>query len=235
VRDSAGSLYGTTAVGGDIPFAAGTVFKIDRATGAETVLHNFANIPDGAFPSCRLLIDSEGNLYGTTEIGGAGGIGSLFKLDPSGNETILYSFGTSSNTDGISPVSGVIRDSDGNFYGTTAAGGSYGFGTIYKIDANGNEVLLHSFDGINGGNPYASLVRDPSGNLYGTTYLGSPYNAGIVFKLDPAGTFTVLHTFTGPEGSGAYADVILDKNGTLYGTTVYGGDFGYGVVYKLTP
>jgi uncharacterized repeat protein (TIGR03803 family) len=235
VRDAAGSLYGTTSVGGDIPYGAGTVFKIDRNTGAETVLHNFANIPDGAFPSCRLLIDSAGNLYGTTEIGGALGGGSVFKLDSSGDETILYSFGTSSNTDGTSPVSGVIRDSDGNFYGTTAAGGSYDYGTIYKIDANGNEVLLHSFDGTNGGNPYAGLVRDLSGNLYGTTYLGSSYNAGVLFKLDPAGAFTILHTFTGPEGSGAYDGAILDKSGNLYGTTVYGGDYGYGVVYKLTP
>ena len=235
VRDDAGSLYGTTSVGGNIPFGAGTVFKIDHNTGLETVLHSFADIPDGAFPSDRLLIDSAGNLYGTTEIGGSLGGGSVFKLDPSGEETILYSFGTSSNPDGTSPVSGVIRDSDGNFYGTTAVGGSYGFGTIYQIDASGNEVLLHNFDGINGANPYAGLVRDLSGNLYGTTYLGSPYNGGVVFKLDSAGTFTILHTFTGPEGSGAYSDVILDKSGTLYGTTVYGGDFGYGVVYKLTP
>src|SRR5690349_15503494 len=103
VRDAAGSLYGTTAAGGDVPYGAATVFKIDRATGGETILHSFANVPHGFSPSDRLVLDSDGNLYGTTGGGGAGG-GTVFKLDPSGNETILYNFGESSGQDGQGPA-----------------------------------------------------------------------------------------------------------------------------------
>jgi uncharacterized repeat protein (TIGR03803 family) len=150
--------------------------------------------------------------------------------------TILYNFGESSGQDGQGPASGLVRDPSGTFYGTTDFGGTTGNGTIFSLDPNGQETILHNFDGTGGRSPIADLARDSLGNLYGTTFQGGQQTeGGVAFKLDSTGAFTILHTFLGPEGYGAYGGVILDKSGNLYGTTVYGGDFGYGVVYKLTP
>jgi uncharacterized repeat protein (TIGR03803 family) len=128
IRDAAGNFYGTTAFGG--PTANGVVFKLD-ATGTETILHSFTGGTDGGFPYAGLVRDTAGNLYGTTQSGGASGWGVVFKLDASGTETVLYSF--TGGTDGGLPYGDLIRDGAGNLYGTTNVGGASNFGVVFKV------------------------------------------------------------------------------------------------------
>jgi uncharacterized repeat protein (TIGR03803 family) len=188
VRDANGSLYGTTAEGGASD--VGTVFKLDKA-GKETVLYSFTGTGgDGSYPIAGLLRDAAGNLHGTTETGGASGDGTVFMLDKTGKETVLYSFLGTGFADGAEPEAGLARDSKGNLYGTTSAGGSSGFGTVFKVGKNGKETVLHSFAYFDGAVPFAGLLRDANGNLYGTTeyggtYGGGPYGKGTVFELIP--------------------------------------------------
>ncbi|MGC9948411.1 MAG: choice-of-anchor tandem repeat GloVer-containing protein [Bryobacteraceae bacterium] len=229
VRDPAGNLYGTTQYGGAT--GAGVVYKLDPA-GRETVLHSFTGSPDGAYPTAGVIRDSAGNLYGATPWGGASGGGVVYKVDPSGQETVLYSFNAVAG--GFSPYSGVIEDPDGNLYGTTCCGGS-GEGVVYKLDPSGQETVLYNFvGGSQAGSPTPDLTRDGAGNLYGTTNYDGPGNGGVVFKLDTAGNFAILYSFTGgADGGFPEARVILDAAGNLYGTTTAGGVDGHGVVYKL--
>jgi uncharacterized repeat protein (TIGR03803 family) len=236
VRDKAGNLYGTTTAGG--ANGSGTVFKLSP-TGTETVLHSFTlDGKDGVFPHAGLVLDKTGNLYGTTSFGGASSYGTVFKVTPSGAETVLYSF--KGGTDGCSPfTAGVVLGKKGVLYGTTSGCGANAVGTVFKLTPTGVETVLHSFavDGKDGFNPYAGLVLDKTtGNLYGTTYYGGASGFGTVFKLTPTGTETVLHSFAndGTDGYHPWASLVLDKTGNLYGTTVYGGTGGVGTVFKLT-
>jgi uncharacterized repeat protein (TIGR03803 family) len=149
---------------------------------------------------------------------------------------VLHTF--TGGLDGGGPHAGVIRDSAGNLYGTTAGGGTSNKGVVYKIDAAGNLNTLHSFAGPDGAQPAAGVIRDSSGNLYGTTANGGTRGAGVIFQLDPAGNLTVLHSFTESDGANPYASLIRDPQGSLYGTTHDGGTncstgFGCGVVFKL--
>jgi uncharacterized repeat protein (TIGR03803 family) len=228
-----GSLYGTASGGG--ASGAGVVFKIDKS-GNETVLYSFTGGADGGVPYGGLIRDWKGNLYGTTNGGGASGAGVVFKVDKSGNETVLYSF--TGGSDGGFPIAGVIRDSTGNFYGTTNGGGASGAGVVFKIDISGNETVLYSFTGgSDGGFPlWVVLVRDSDGNLYGTTGGGGTSGAGVVFKVNAAGQETVLHSFTGgADGGTPYAGVIFGPEGKLYGTTAFGGQTNAGVVFEIKP
>jgi uncharacterized repeat protein (TIGR03803 family) len=186
--DKAGNLFGTTSYGGDgtcqsvPPLGCGTVFKLDTS-GHETVLHSFAVDPmDGAYPYAGLIMGKAGNLYGTTQYGGTGtcgsapqsGCGTVFKLDTSGNETVLHSF---TGGDGAVPFAALIADRVGSLYGTTFYGGTFGFGTVFKLDTSGNLTVLHSFTGTpppgfegppsDGGEPRAPLIMDERGSLYG--------------------------------------------------------------------
>jgi uncharacterized repeat protein (TIGR03803 family) len=236
VRDKAGNLYGTTLDGG-VP-GVGTVFKLD-ATGHETVLHSFTGSPDGANPLAGLILDAGGNLYGTTDVGGAKAAGTVFEVDTSGKETVLYSF--TGGADVGEPWGGVIRDKAGNLYGTTFGGGTSGSGTVFKIAPNGTETVLYSFaGGTDGQFPAAGVIMDGAGNLYGTTkYGGDPsacngFGCGTVFKLARNGTETVLYSFSGgADGNAPLAGVIRDAGGNLYGTTNVGGSLGFGTVFKL--
>lgn len=222
VRDSAGNLYGTTYQGGAVRH--GIVYKIDT-TGQETILYSFTGGDDGANPEAGVILDSAGNLYGTTRGGGPGRAGVVFKLDPTGYETVLYSF--TGKDDGGGPEAGVVRDPAGNLYGTTRAGGTSGCGVVYKVDAAGHQTVLYKFAGPDGCQPSAGVVLDSAGNLYGTT----PTN---VYKLDAAGHETILHTFTGgADGGDAIAGVTRDAAGNLYGAADLGGAGGAGVVYKV--
>jgi uncharacterized repeat protein (TIGR03803 family) len=233
VRDPSGNLYGMSESGGT--GGAGTVFKLDTR-GQETVLYSFTGSTDGGFPQAGLVLDTKGNLYGATSGGGSSSYaGTVFKVDSTGTETVLYTFTGSS--DGGTPQSGLIRDSRGNLYGTTSAGGAIGYGTVFKINAQGQETVLHSFGGgSDGAAPSeSSLVRDSAGNLYGTTPQGGFTDFGIVFKIDPKGNETVLHTFSGSDGKIPYGTLVIDKAGNLYGTTYEGGAYGGGVVFKIAP
>lgn len=207
---------------------------------ALTVLHTFASGTDGASPS-ELNEDSEGNLYGITSLGGASNLGKVFKLDPTGKQSMLYSF--AGGTDGANPSS-LMRDGSGNLYGTTAAGGAFGFGTIFSLDATGKESVLYSFPGGAGGANPGSVIRDGEGNLYGISS-GGTSNAGMVFKLSASGQASVLYSFpsSGLQGSPVAAALTLDSQGNLYGTTsglsgacIFQGRLGTcGTVYKLDP
>jgi uncharacterized repeat protein (TIGR03803 family) len=250
ISDSSGNLYGTTRSGGDSD--VGTVFKL-APTGSggytESVLHAFTGSSDGANPVGRLLMDSQGNLYGTTEFGGSNNTGTVFKLSPSGGgytESILYSFAAGS--DGANPVACLIMDTTGNLYGTTAYGGGSSInsnGTVFKLAPNGSggytESVLYRFTGgSDGANPFGGLIMDTAGNLYGTTYYGGgSQNDGDVFKLAPNGsggyTESVLYSFTGGDGANSLADLMLDTGGNLYGTTQSGGSNNSGTVFMLSP
>ena len=232
VQDSSGNLYGTTISGG--ASQSGIVFKVDPR-GKETVFYSFTGGTDGGNPQAGLVMDSEGNFYGTTGSGGAGFSGTVFKLDPSGAESVLYAF--TGGTDGGSPAAGLILDSAGNLYGTTQFGGAFGFGTVFDVTPNGTETVLYSFTGgADGSSPqFANLVRDEAGNLYGTTPSGGAHYVGVVFKVDAMGVETVLHTFHHVDGSWPGGTLALDSKGNLYGTTFYGGTHGGGVVFKIAP
>ena len=240
VRDSAGSLYGTTFAGGTNNF--GMVFRV-APNGKEKVLYSFPGGANGFSPVAGLVRDAAGNLYGTTEGGGTTAGGIVFKLDVSGTETVLYTF--TGGTDGGGPEAGLIRDTQGNLYGTTVGGGAATCrcGTVFKLDTAGTETVLHSFDGTDGSNPVAGLVRDAEGNFYGTASAGGALGFGTVFKLDTAGVLTVLYSFAG-QADGAYpkAGSVLDAAGNLYGTASQGGNrrgncrtSGCGVVFEITP
>ena len=238
VVDAAGNLYGTTAAGGSSN--AGTVFKIDPA-GTETVLYSFTGGADGKAPYAGLVLDPSGNLYGTTQLGGASHSGTAFKLNTAGTETVLHSF--TGGADGKIPYAPLIRDSSGNLYGTTTTGGADGYGTVFKLDTAGTLTVVYPFKGgADGGFPIGGLVRDNAGNLYGTTNDGGIPNAcflgyvgcGVVFKLDTSGKETVLYTFTGgADGGESEAGLTFDTTGNLYGTTTAGGTSDSGVVFKL--
>ncbi|HXM41986.1 MAG TPA: choice-of-anchor tandem repeat GloVer-containing protein [Bryobacteraceae bacterium] len=226
-RDSAGNLYGTTYNGGAA--SAGVVFKLDTA-GLETVLYNFTGGADGGHPMAGVILDSVGNLYGTTNLGGAADAGAVYTLGTAGSETVLYGF--PAGPDGTSPYAGVI-DSAGNLYGATYYGGAYGKGIVYKLDANAHETVLYTFTGgSDGGNP-AGVIRDSAGNLYGTTWSGGLNGDGTVYKIDTSGQQTVLHSFGGFDGASPDAGVILDSAGNLYGATPTGGTGFAGTVYML--
>jgi len=241
VRDAQGNLYSTTWQGG--ASGVGTVFKVDN-TGTETVLYSFKYIGgDGGYPIAGVVRDARGNLYGTTERGGdlkcnnGLGCGTVYRVDTTGKETVLHSF--TGPGDGIVPNAGLVRDAQGNLYGATSSGGAYAYGTVFKVDTTGKETVLHSFSGTGGDGsyPYVSLVRDTQGNLYGTTAEGGRAYFGTVFKVDKKGKETVLHSFTGPprDGSDSQGSLVRDGQGILYGTTYYGGAYGFGTVFKLTP
>jgi len=234
VIDKSGNLYGTTTEGGTS--GLGTAFKLDAA-GTETVLHSFTGNPDGTYPEAGFVMDQAGNLYSTTYRGGSGecsyGCGTVFKLGPSGKETILYRF--TGGADGGGPIGGVIRDSNGNLYGTTSEEGAYGNGTVFKLDTTGTLTVLHTFnaDTGDGGGSHAGLAIDSEGNLYGTTWYGCRY--GWVFKVDTTGQEAILHCFSGAgwDGTRSGATLIFDGSGHLYGTTQYGGPHRHGNVFKL--
>ncbi len=220
IMDSAGNLYGTTSVGGTN--GDGTVFEISAA-GTESVLHSFVGgTTDGQQPIAGLIMDSAGNLYGTTSFGGENDDGTVFKISARGTESILYSF-KGGTTDGKVPDSGVIMDSAGNLYGTTSMGGANGDGTVFEIGAAGTESILHFFDGYptDGQLPWAGLIMDSAGNLYGTTTEGGDNDDGTVFKVDAAGTESILYSFKGgiSDGQGPFSSLIIDGFGNLYGTT----------------
>lgn len=203
-----------------------------------TILHSFRGGDDGITPYGDLLRDSAGNLYGTTSLGGPGncsvsGCGTIYKINVSGKETILYSF---HGSDGDSPLGGLIRDAAGNLYGT-AGGGASSDGIVFKLEPNGHLIVLHTFNGSDGRNPWSTLVRDVTGNFYGTTFFGGSSDDGVVFKLDSIGNETVLHSFKGTDGRSPIAGLARDSAGNLYGTTFAGGstscDGGCGVVFKI--
>jgi uncharacterized repeat protein (TIGR03803 family) len=214
------------------------VVVVAPSTQAQTfdVIYTFAGTPDGSYPSTGVVMDLAADLYGTTVNGGAFGLGTVYKVDKSGNETVLHSFSSAAGG-AVGPEAGVVRDAAGNLYGTTLFGGTYGLGTVYKLDKSGNETVLHSFSGVgsDGAYAYAGLVRDGKGGLYSTTYNGGDYGQGTIFKVSGKGVETIYSFKASGDGSAPYGALVADGKGNFYGTTWGGGAYGYGTVFKLNP
>jgi len=252
IFDKAGNLYGTTVYGGTN--GSGVMFELTPKGGGnwtETVLHNFGSGTDGTFPYGTLIFDAAGNLYGTTELGGLHGYGTVFEMMPKAKgvwkEKVLYNFNAGNGKDAGGPLAGVIFDGSGNLYGTSELGGVYSYGTVFalmpKAGGGWKEKVLHSFNsnGKDGNFPNAGLIVDKSGNLFGTTLEGGVSGLGAVFEVAPkAGggwKETVLHSFNsnGTDGYFPFASLIFDGSGNLYGATSVGGNQSGGTVFELTP
>jgi uncharacterized repeat protein (TIGR03803 family) len=262
---SDGYFYGTTYAGGVGGFGSpgsGTVFRIST-NGALTNLYSFSGGNDGANPSAGLVEGSDGYFYGTTSGGGTNGDGTVFQISASGALSALYSFGTVTNAtaqpvDGADPVAGLVKGSNGMFYGTTSGGGAYAsrfgqpLGTVFQIGTNGALTSLYSFNGVNDGAiPSAGLALGRDGNLYGTTSEGgtngpfygpSAGGYGTVFQASTNGALITLYDFgfttnsigALPGGVNPEAGLVQGSDGYFYGTTESGGTNGYGTVFKIS-
>ncbi len=232
------ALFGTTEGGGYF----GTTFAICNCPRREVVLHRFGVGTDGAQPIGGVVLDSAGNIYGTTSLGGAYGDGTVFEQKRSGNswsESVLYSF--TGGNDGTNPPAGVTIDAHGNLYGTTSLGGANGEGVVYELTRSNSgwtETVLYTFEGSNDGqNPVGGVILDKAGNLYGTTFDGGINGGGTVYELSPSSTgwtFSTLYSFSGGYG-GPYNKLTLDDQGNIYGFTNADGVYGLGSVFKLAP
>ena len=239
------------------------MFKLTAGTWAKTILHSFhVNTKDGSAPEAALVFDANGNLYGTTTEGGAGGVcrggggcGTVFELAPNGKggwtETVLHSFANK----GVSrPVCALVLDAAGNLYGTASAS-YHGDGAVFELSSSAKGVwkatILHKFTTVKGGaGPDGGLVFDSQGNLYGSTEYGGQgcgvgVGCGLIFKLTPGKTKwteTTVFTFNDKDGALPEASLTFDSSGDLYGTTFYGGsgscDYngitGCGAVFEIT-
>jgi uncharacterized repeat protein (TIGR03803 family) len=250
--DQATPAFVTTANGGTSNNGAFVeLTPTSSGSWTESFVYSFAGPPDGANPVGAVVADKAGNLYGTTEVGGAHSTGSVYRMQPKGasfTESVLYSF--QGGTDGDGPLGGLIIDKKGALYGTTEAGGSAGYGTVFKLTPAGGgykESILHSFQGYSDGlRPESGVVfiaHTATDTLYGTTVYGGVNNDGTVYKLTPRGggyTETVLWNFGSVSGDGVdpSGGVCVSKKGVVYGTTIGGGSgasSGLGTFYTLTP
>jgi uncharacterized repeat protein (TIGR03803 family) len=247
LRNSTGDIFGATADGGE--WGAGALFKLS-SSGKETVLANFSNSPvSGGTPTGNIARDSAGNFYGTTNLGGASQAGSIYKVNKTGGETVLFSF---HQYVGQQPIGGLSIDSSANLYGTTTDGGrsstspcSDPCGVVFEFTSAGVYTVLHRFDGgQDGKDPQSILLRDSLGNLYGTTLQGGgcalfAQGCGTIFKVGTNGVEKILHPFQGaPDGAGPFGGLIRDPKGNFYGTTTSGGSaasctYGCGTVFKM--
>ncbi|MGA2190618.1 MAG: choice-of-anchor tandem repeat GloVer-containing protein [Steroidobacteraceae bacterium] len=252
------NLYGTTSAGGSSPSPGyGTVFQLipNGTLSTLNTLHSFG-MTDGDFPGAPLIQAADGNFYGTTQAGGAGtvkkpeGHGTVFQITPGGGFTNLYTFcpGKGKCTLGAQPISGLVPGSDGNFYGTTATGGSYkncanGCGTVFEVTSGGALTSLVKFDSDDGDYPVGGLVQAADGSLYGTTAQGGAvsfsvceYGCGTVFEVTTEAKLKTLATFDITDGDFPCATLLLADE-TLYGTTQAGGvkEGKPGTVFKVAP
>ena len=240
-----GGLYGTTAKGGTFSGngntpGPGTVFKITTG-GALTTLHSF-DTSDGFEPYANVIQATDGNFYSTASGGGTYGYGTLFKMTPSGAFSILHSFcSQTSCTDGGNPYGAIVQATNGSIYGTTTGGGTYGFGTVYKITPSGVFTKIYDFCTLaclDGNDPIGGLIQASDGNFYGTTYKGGASSNGTVFKITPSGVLTTLYSFCAvypscADGSLPYSALVQDTNGIFYGTTSFGGADNAGAIFSL--
>jgi uncharacterized repeat protein (TIGR03803 family) len=222
------------------------VFLLCAATAVGATAQTFTKLvnfdaSNGAFPQYVALVQGrDGRLYGTTSSGGASHDGTVFKITPQGDLTTLYSFCIANGCpDGSNPFAGLIQATDGDFCGTTLAGGAQDDGTVFKITAGGTLTMLHSFiSDTDGASPYAGLLLGTDGNFYGITADGSPHNAGTIFKITSTGIFTTLYVFCSQndcqDGASPYGGLIQGLDGRLYGTTSGGGDYQNGTIFRMT-
>ncbi len=258
VMDSAGNLYGTTAGGG--AYGGGTAFEVSPSgtNWVESVLHSFGNGQDGWDPQAEMVFDSTGNLYGTTQLGGAifgrgdDNGGTVFRLTSGASgwtETILYSFtGEYLGPDPNLPAGSVVLGKNGNIYGVAQSGGANGQGAVYQLAPNSDgsytESVIFSFNVNDGAVPNSTPRQDASGNLYGSTRQGgdgacSSVGCGLVYKLTNNGDGTwseaILHELNGRDGATAIGPPAFDSAGNLYTAAVAGGADSAGSIFELIP
>jgi len=239
--DGSGNLYGTTKYGGTGSFCSGgcgTVFKI-ASDGTKTTLYNFAGQSDGARPTGAVIADRQGNLYGTTAIGG-NGFGTVFKVTSGGSESTLYAF---SGTDGGQPSNGLVMDAQGDLFGTTASGGPGGgqYGEVFKLASNGTLSILHAFDHASGDGvyPQGNLALGANGNLYGVTTQGgtgcASYGCGTLFRITKDGAYAQLYRFKTKVAHNPLDGLASDGRGNVYGSALgpYGKTTQPGVLFAL--
>jgi uncharacterized repeat protein (TIGR03803 family) len=235
VLDGSGDLFGTTQYGG--LDRSGSVFELPGGSSTATSLASF-NGTNGVAPAGPLVPDGHGNYFGTTSGGGADDFGTVFEFSTAtGTITTLASF---NGTNGESPAGGLVRDANGDLFGTTDStlqnGGPYGDGTVFELPSGSNTITtLVAFNGANGMIPESGLVSDAQGNFYGTTTGGGPYNSGEVFEIAAGSdTLTTLASFTGGAGGyDPYFPLVIDSNGNIFGTTSRGGSSNLGTVFEL--
>lgn len=221
------------------------IFAQAASAQTETVLYSFCqmtNCTDGLEPSGNIVRDSQGNIYGTTQGGGQFGMGVLYRVSPSGMETVLHNFGSSTN-DGQGPA-GLVADNEGNLYGATMAGGTHHApggateGTVFKMTPNGVYSILYNFGATptDGSLPEAAPAVDVKGNLYGTTVSGGANDAGTIYKLSPVGKETILHSFDDNRVDGYYqfTGLTLDRKGNIWGSNTYGGQHANGIIFEVS-
>ena len=234
VEATNGALCGTTSGGG--ANGAGTVFRCNKDGSGFTLLHVFpTGNGDGTVPVCGLIRGNNGILYGTTAGGGVSNVGTVFRLSSAGvSYTNLHSF--TGGTNGSSPAAAVYQGLDGALYGTTQAGGTSNFGTVFKMNANGSAYsILHRFTGgTNDGRvAYGGLVQASGGVLCGTTYYGGAADSGTIFKVNTNGlNYVVLRSFTSGGERQPFSGLVASSN-ILYGTTRYGGTLDGGTVFRV--
>lgn len=254
VQGTDGYLYGTTSSYYDYYASGyGGIYKISPP-GVITTLHTFcslSNCEDGELPYAGLTLATDGNFYGTTSRGGANGNGTIFRITPAGEFTVLFSFcGTPNCAGGAVPYAGLVQAADGNLYGTTPYGGAYGGGTIFQITPQGKLTTLYNFcsrtNCPDGYEPFGALLLADNGDLFGTTYGGgTAERGGTVFEITPQGKLTTLYSFcvkgNCSEGSFPEAGLVQGANRSFYGTTSSGGAYrgcypeGCGTIYEVTP
>ena len=234
VQHPNGNFYGTAPLGG--ANNSGTVFQIVPG-GKITAIYSFCSIggaacTDGSFPEGALVVGSDGNLYGTTYLGGANNDGTVFKITTSGALTTLHSF---SGTDGANPLGALVQGNDGNLYGTTYAGGANNDGVVFKMSCGGSMTTLHSFKGTDGVNPEGDLLQS-NGSFIGATLAGgNSTGSGTLFSITSSGALTTLYDFCTQtnciDGSIPRAPFTQDAWGNIYGTTQQSGANAGGTVF----
>jgi uncharacterized repeat protein (TIGR03803 family) len=229
IQGSDGQFYGTSN-GGTNRF--GTAYKVDMAGGL-TLLHTFTGGNDGSYPAGGLIEGADGGYYGTAEFGGANNKGTVFKVDSSGNFSLIYTF--TGAADGAIPASGLILGTDGNYYGVALTGGTNNSGVIFRVTPAGALSTLYTFTNGTDGNSPQSLVQGSDGNFYGSAD-GGVNGQGTLFKVSPSGTFTLLHAFNTTDGINPTGRLVEGADGSLYGVAVTGGGGGAGdggTIYKV--
>lgn len=252
IQATDGNFYGTTSGGGQ--HGVGTIFRLTPA-GVETVLYSFAGgTADGEYPE-GLIQGQDGNFYGTTNDGGVNactrassggastsgtGCGVVFKVTPSGQESVVYFF--KGGADGGEPNPGLVQASDGTLYGTSQSGGlqgttcGVGCGNVFRITTAGAESAVYNFTGSGGdGSIPTSVIVGTNGNLYGTTYIGGQSDYGTIFELTVGGAESQLYSFQG-KADGAQPSSALTEgtDGNIYGTEPFGGS-GRGTIFEVAP
>jgi len=244
VQGTDGNFYGTTAKDGAYG-DYGTVFKV-TTEGKRTTLYSFcseAGCPDGYSPVTGLTQGTDGNFYGTTQLGGTKNGGTVYQITPEGKLTALYKFCSETKcADGSEPYGPLVQIESGDFYGTTYEGGTHSAGTVFKLTPEGKLTTLHTFCSLSnckdGASPTHGLVLGTDGNFYGTTDEGGTHSGGTVFRITPNGALTTIHSFCAKtncaDGSYPYAGLVQGTDGSLYGTTTFGGSHGVGSVFTMT-